>query len=357
MFIPYCSKKNKYIKSKRDFSEDYSHVESKKYDMNLSGRYISKYPSIDISIASFDKYPLFKDSDRLTETILKNIKCKCCIILGNGSNGLLQNIIKIQFRKKGNLITPFYTFNQAEFGVSFYNSITKRVYTSNYNIDLDRMYKSIDFKTRMIYLCNPNNPTGIFIDSNKIIDFCNKTKKLVVVDESGIEFTKKKGILETIQKIPDNLIVIRSFSKAFGLANLRMGYIACSEKFEELYLRSTTINEYSGISCLMAYKILKSGMKLVNDNINLIIKERKKIINSLKNVGIECTNSSSNIIFTKTTFNKKLFDFLNKYEVSVIPILDENEKYHIRIAIQDIETNDYFLEIMSNKTIEKYIED
>lgn len=355
MFTHYYWKNKLYKLSNRDYLCDYSKIKSKKIDMTLSGRYLASYPNIQIPISEFDKYPLLTNIKELEELIKTKTLTKDEIIIGSGANGLLQNIIKILFKSKGNLITSFYSFDQAEYAVTSFDGLTKRVYTNNYNLDLNNVIKSIDKKTKMIYICNPNNPTGKFINSKNLIELSRKIKIPLVVDESGIEFTGKKGILELTKKLPKNLLILRSFSKAYGLANLRIGYLVCSKEFKEIYLKNITTNEYSGISCLIAKNILNSSEKYMKQNINQIIKEKVKMVNRLEEMGIYVVESYSNTIFTKTIFDNKFMKKLEKNNISVVPIYDRNNNLHIRIAIQDRDTNSMFIkklnEIMKNKEL------
>lgn len=346
MFIHYCWK-NKYYKiSKRDYTCDYSKFESQKIDMTLSGRYLSKYPNIRIPISHFDKYPLSIHIKDLENLIKSKITTNGEIIIGSGANGILQNIVKILFKQKGNLITSFYSFDQVEYAVTSFGGKTKRVYTDGYNLDLNRLVKLIDKKTRMVYISNPNNPTGQFINSYDLIELAKKIDVPLIVDESGIEFTNQMGILESADKLPENLLVVRSFSKAYGLANLRIGYLLCSNEFKKVYLKNTTTNEYSGISCIIANRIMKESSKYMKDNVTQILKEKQLMIEELNKLGIEILNGSSNTIFTKTYFDKRFLKELENNNVSVVPIYDKNDRLHIRIAIQDFDMNKRFISKM-----------
>lgn len=345
MFIQYLFKNKHYIISNRNFLSDYSRIKSEEIDMTLSGKYLSKYEKINIDFTEFDKYPSYSNIEKLEKEIKYHENTSQEIIIGSGANGILQNIVKILFINKGNLVTPFLTFNQVEFAVTSLGGYTKRVYTNNYNIDLNKLKKTIDIKTRMVYICNPNNPTGLYINNNELIKFAKSIHIPVVIDESGIEFTNKKSLL-SYKKLPNNLIVVRSFSKAYGIANLRIGYMGCNRSFKEKYLKNTTTNEFSGLSCMIALNLLKNGRKNVYNNIKYILEEKKKIIKELRTIGIECINSQSNTLMTKTTFNKNFIKKLTNNHVSVVPVYDEQNKIHIRIAIQDKETNKKFILIL-----------
>ncbi len=346
MYTRYYSKNSDYLLSKRNYLCDYSKIASKRIDMTMSGRFLAKYPTITIPISEFDKYPLHTHIDELSNLIKTRIKTKCEIVIGSGANGILQNIVKLLFMKKGNLVTSYYSFDQVEYAVTSFGSTTKRVFTNKYQTNLDNILKAVDSETRMIYLSNPNNPTGQFINPKTLIAFANKVKVPVVIDESGIEFSNHAGILELIKKLPDNLLVVRSFSKAYGLANLRIGYLGCNQEFQKLYLENTTTNEYSGISCIIAKTMLLNYATSIKKNVKNIIKEREYLINSLSNIGINVINSNANIIFTKTIFSNDLLNVLDENDVSVVPIYDKDNYLHIRIAVQDHETNRKFVAIM-----------
>ena len=333
--------KNDYIESCRNFSDDYANIESKEIDMTLSGIYLYKYPKFKVDLKQLCLYPSKYDAVYLIEIIKKKFGIRDSIVLGSGSNGILQNIIKIILRKDDNLVTPYYTFNQAEYAATALGCITRRTKCDNYKINFEALKKSIDHNTKIVYLCNPNNPTGIYVSSKRIIDFAREVESLVVVDESGIDFTKKKSILE-YKNIPNNLIVLRSFSKAYGLANMRIGYMCSSSEFAKYYMDNTTINEYSGLSISFAINMLDNYYYVLK-NVNMINKEKNKLINNLKKIGIDAIHSDSNTIMSKTIIEEKLIEKLFYENVSVIKVYDEFNNVHFRIAVQDIKSNNIFL--------------
>lgn len=349
MFIRFFFKNNNYIVSKRNYLSDYSRIESNKIDMTLSGKYLNNYGNLKININNFDKYPSQKEIKVLENEIKKNLTIDREIIFGAGANGVLQNLVKIFFRKKGNLVTPFYTFNQVEFAVSSFGSKTYRVYTKNYKIDFSKLKKSVNKKTRMVYICNPNNPTGIYEKCEDILNFAKDVNVPVVVDESGIEFTGEKSLLN-YSILPKNLFVVRSFSKAYGLANFRLGYLVCEKDFKMTYIKNITTNEFSGLSCVVATELLRKCKQNIYQNILEIKKEKELMIENLNKIGIKCISSQSNTIMTKSYFDSNFLELLEREGVSVVPVYDEFNKLHIRIAIQDTKTNKKFIRVI-NKII------
>ncbi|HBC84461.1 MAG TPA: hypothetical protein DCZ30_03250 [Clostridiales bacterium] len=332
--------------SKRNFLDDYVHYTSNEVDMTLSGKYLYKYPKFTIDYSHFSKYPTHNIVKDLIETIKlsQNLKKKE-VIVGTGANGILQNIVKVLFNKGGNLVTPYLTFNQPEYAVSSMGGVTKRVFmASDGNISIENIVKSVDEKTKMVYLCNPNNPTGILINMEEINYIANSVKAYVVVDESAIEFSEGKGASEMESK--DNIIIVKSLSKAYGIANLRVGYMICSEEFKKMYEENITVNEVSGISCLYAKKVLLSNN--YKQNVRLIIKERKNIEKKLGKLGLEFYKSQSNILFSKKELNEDIIEKFNKSGISVMFVKDEQDKLHFRIAVQDKKTNKVFIKRCKN---------
>ena len=333
--------KNDYIESFRDFSDDYANIDSKKIDMTLSGIYLYNYPPFKIDLKQLCLYPSKYDADDLIKKIKKEFNIQKNVVLGPGSNGILQNIIKITLKEGDNIVTPFYTFNQAEYAATALGCKTRRVKCDGYHINFNAIKNSIDSKTKIVYICNPNNPTGIYISSKKIIEFAKTISSIVIVDESGIEFTNKESVLD-YKDIPNNMIILRSFSKAYGLANMRIGYMCCSPEFEKIYVNNTTINEYSGLSISFAI-IMLNNYDYVKKNIELINREKKKLIFQLKKIGIDVIESDSNTIMSRTIVNENIIDKLSNEDVSLIKVYDIDNKTHFRIAVQEVQTNKEFI--------------
>jgi len=104
----------------------------------------------------------------------------------------------------------------------------------SYEPDFDRMYAAINDKTRVVFICNPNNPTGTVCDDKKLIEFVHKVPAnvAVVVDEAYFEFIDKPGYQSMIPQIADNLnlIVVKTFSKIYGMAGSRLGYVISNKE-------------------------------------------------------------------------------------------------------------------------------
>lgn len=344
MFILRYFKKCKFSKSQRNYTDDYSYYQTCSIDMTLSGRFLLKRKKEVVDTCYFDQYPSHVLEEKLKIQIAKKYNLpKDDIILGCGCNGILQNLIKIFFNGNGNIVLPFYSFSQPEYAANSFGAYTKRVYCmEDYHINFQEMKHSVDKNTKAIFIANPNNPTGIYEDPLKIIKLAKNVNIPVIVSEAGIEFAQNKSLLEF--NCPDNLIVIRSFSKAFGLSGLRIGFARLPYQYKKLYLENITKFEVSSLSMVFALKFINSA--LISKNVYNVIQERQYLENSLNKLKIPMIPSHSNILMSKNSYSDDFFLQLSKLGIGVVKIFDELGKKHFRIAVQDKIVNRKFIRKM-----------
>ncbi len=335
-------KKNNFLISKRDFQCDYSIHPKALLDMSLSGAFFKEraIPK-DLLNVRLDQYPPFDDEKELRFKISQKYKVPLsCIVLGNGANGIFQNLMKIFFKERGNLVTPFLSFSQPEYCVTSLGSYTKRVFmTKEFKIDFDSLKNSIDKKTKAVFICNPNNPTGLYENPKKIIQFAESIRIPVIVSEASIDFSEKDSLLNF--SLPKNLIIVRSFSKTYGLAGIRLGYAIMDKEYCLLYRKSIPQFEISTISLILGNKYFQDSD--VKKNINKTIQERKFLEVNLKRIGISVFESSSNILMSQQIYTTSFFQTLIKNGICVVPVMNQLGKFHFRVAVQKHEKNVLFI--------------
>lgn len=157
------------------------------------------------------------------------------IILGPGSTDLLEKIAVISFMDgTGNVVSADPAYMSVIRTAQRVGAQWKNIPSlADWSHDLDTMQAAIDDETKLIYVCNPNNPTGAITDSSKLWEFCSKAseKAPVFVDEAYLEFMNKedqKSMVGLVQKGKD-VIISRTFSKIHGMAGLRIGYVVAQE--------------------------------------------------------------------------------------------------------------------------------
>lgn len=152
------------------------------------------------------------------------------IMMGPGSSDLLEKTAFVQFMEGGNIVSADPAYMSIMRTAQALGATWKPTpLTLDYQHDLDAMAKEVDSDTKLVYVCNPNNPTGSITDPSKLKAFCSKTseKVPVFVDEAYLEFLDDPEANSVVGLVAEgkDVIVARTFSKIHGMAGLRIGYI------------------------------------------------------------------------------------------------------------------------------------
>jgi histidinol-phosphate aminotransferase len=169
------------------------------------------------------------------------------IMMGPGSSDLLEKTAFVQFRNGGNIVTADPAYMSIMSTAQAMGASWKPTpLTSDFQHDLGALAKEVDADTKLVYICNPNNPTGSITDPVKLKEFCAKTseKVPVFVDEAYLEFMDNPEANTMVGLVAEgkDVIVARTFSKIHGMAGLRIGYIVAQpERIETItsLVRST----------------------------------------------------------------------------------------------------------------------
>ena len=267
------------------------------------------------------------------------------ILVGNGATEIIYNFCSTFVNKKSKVLIPCPTFSEYEKAAKFFGGTIISFKSLNLNNDLSKFIQKIP-KHGIIFFCNPNNPTGEILSKKnmkQIIKSAQKKSSLVFVDETFIELVPNSNhtLVKDIKSY-DNLFILRSFTKSFGLAGLRIGYGLGSKKIIEILQRIKIpwnvnyIAQTAASAALCYSNFLEKSCKLIK-------KENSFLMNSLSKIEwLSCFNSSTNFILIKTKVNSKILQkkLLKKNilvrDCSTFCGLDEN---YIRIAIKNRNQN------------------
>lgn len=232
------------------------------------------------------------------------------IVAGNGSSEMIELIIKT-FVDKDEIILSF----KPTFGMY---SVFSQIYSAkfvciesneDFSLDINKLItKAKEIKPKVIFLCNPNNPTGYLIDKKDIIKLLQNTNSIVVVDEAYMEFAKGSMVDEILKH--ENLIVLRTLSKALGLAAIRLGYILSNEQIIKIINKVRSPYNLNAITQYIGAKALQNKDKIF-DYIEDVKKEREFLYKKLSRLGIKTYKSYGNFLFFNSNI-KNLFDKLAK---------------------------------------------
>lgn len=258
------------------------------------------------------------------------------LLLGAGSSEILNLAALYCSKKTGNLIIAETTFDY--WTVTAENAGLKKIaipLTADKNHDLPAMFNAIDADTRLIYICNPNNPTGTICASEALLNFIIEATKRtkVLVDEAYLEYTDQPSLANLVTE-NKNLIIAKTFSKIYGLAGSRIGYaIAHPETIMEMsQLQFSPNGSVSVMSVSGALASLKDD-KFVAETILLNTEARKYTIEQLENLKIRCIPSHTNFVyFSLENYNKDFFEQLKKNSILGTKIYEEKGKWS-RITI------------------------
>lgn len=214
--------------------------------------------------------------------VLKDVSAKQ-IAIGNGSDELIDLIVKVFCEpKKDAVLMMNPSFAMYEFYASVNeNKVIKLNLDENFGIDKEEFLKiSKEEKPKIFFLCSPNNPTGNSIEDIEF--YIQNFEGIVVVDEAYIEFSGKKSCVELLEKFP-NLIVLQTFSKAWGMAGARVGIAYGSEEIIQLI---NTVKSPYNVNSLSLNKIseLIINKEFIKSNIENTLKEISWLGNELETI-------------------------------------------------------------------------
>ncbi|MFM9327768.1 pyridoxal phosphate-dependent aminotransferase [Paenibacillus mesotrionivorans] len=267
------------------------------------------------------------------------------LVLGNGSSELIQRIYMDYLGENGKAIYPWPSYVLYSELENIHGSPACRVpLDRNYKVDLQAIVDHINRETMLIILCNPNNPTGTVFTSKELNEFMSKVPDnvLVLVDEAYMDYVpnNKEYTALTLVNQWSNLLVVRSFSKLYGLASLRMGFAVGTEEtasWLQSKLPNWNINriaEAAAKSCLEHLTYFNQ----VRDQVHL---ERVWVYEQLSQLGYKAVPTLTNFIYVWDT-ESWLQSMLEQHGIKVKRLI-ESDCEAIRITIGRRQENELLI--------------
>ena len=257
-----------------------------------------------ISLESLKKIDLRKYPIDLYERLYKKLSqylkiSEKSLVLGSGSDQIIDLLLTLIGR--GRRLTSIYpTFSYFKTRCQFHGVAFSEVMLSSIDNTLDIEKFIIDAKkSHVIYLCSPNNPTGNQFEKSIIFDILSSLKNnLVIMDEAYVEFAKY-SLIKYVKEYP-NLVILRTFPKALGLAGARVGYMVANDELADLFRNRIQLPyAVNSLSLAIAISLISSPRK-VEESISLIKRERERLYQSLSKIkNIDVYKSDANFLFIK----------------------------------------------------------
>ena len=211
-------------------------------------------------------------------------------LVGNGANEVIAFVIKAFCQEGDNIITADKTFAVYEWVAEFSGFEVRLVPLKNFCFDDQGMLERIDERTKILFLCNPNNPTGTYWDETTLRRFLDSVsgRQIVVVDEAYFEFVEKEDYPNGIKLLGEysNLVVFRTFSKMYGLAGLRIGYLVGSPEVVNVIRRTCVVYSVNEVAQEAALAALNDGDHMQRTRI-LVSAEKAFLLRELQRIGFE----------------------------------------------------------------------
>lgn len=224
------------------------------------------------------------------------------IVLGSGSGELL-HMLALEFVGRGELVSAWPTFGQImTYAEKLGATVRKIPLDSQLRHDLAPLSAAVTPSTGLLYLCNPNNPTGTVVDGPALREFCRQMagRTLVVVDEAYIDLIEP-GATESmvdLARTGDNLVVLRTFSKIHGLAGLRIGYGIGNPQVMARLRRMQMV--FPNTLGLEAARASLSDREFLATTGKAIAVDRRRMRDACRALGLECADAQGNFVFFKT---------------------------------------------------------
>jgi histidinol-phosphate aminotransferase len=232
--------------------------------------------------------------------------------LGNGSDEAIDLLYRAFCEPaKDNVIILPPTYGMYEVSANINNVEVRKInLLPNYQLDLDGIAEAIDANTKLIFICSPNNPTGNSIIRTDIETILTNFKGLVVIDEAYINFAKQRSFIKELTEYP-NLVILQTFSKAWGLAALRLGMAFAGRPTIDILNKVKppyNINQATQDLALAALQ----NINQVNEWIKLTVEERDKLSTDLLTIPVvkKVYPSDANFILAEVTDATGIYDFL-----------------------------------------------
>ena len=234
------------------------------------------------------------------------------IFVGNGSDEAIDLLFRIFCRpQKDNVLICPPTYGMYEVSAAINDvEVTRAVLTDDFELNLEAIKRKIDEQTKLLFVCSPNNPTGNSASRNAILELVENFPGIVVVDEAYIHFSKEKSLVSEIKNYK-NLVVLQTFSKAWGLAGLRVGLAFANKEIVGLFNRVKPPYNVSQISQELILKALENESE-VDKNIGKIIAEREKLIENLSEISFvrKIYPTDANFVLVKTVDAEEIYKSL-----------------------------------------------
>jgi histidinol-phosphate aminotransferase len=267
------------------------------------------------------------------------------IAVGCGSVGLVQQLLEAVADPGAEVLYAWRSFEAYPYLADLAGATSVRVPLTDERHDLDAMAAAITDATRLIFVCTPNNPTGTVVTSRELARFLDRVPgdSLVVLDEAYAEYVRDPDVPDGIEiyKERPNVAVLRTFSKAYGLAGLRVGFLVGHEPVAAAARKTMLTFAVNAVAQAAAVASLAAETELL-DRVDLVVAERDRVRTELINMGWAVPATEANFVWLRLGPNTMDFaDACDQAGLAVRPFPGEG----VRVSIGEKAANNRFIEV------------
>lgn len=270
------------------------------------------------------------------------------VVVGPGSSAMINMLGELFINPGDEFIFGDPSYEAFRDVANDYGAVTVPVpLDDDMNYDLDAMLAAVTDKTKILVVVNPNNPTGTFIDSKKLEDFIRKVPKhvITVIDEAYLEFVTDENCYSMLKLIKEGidkpLVIMKTFSKIYGMAGLRVGYAITDPVMADHFGKSSNAWNVSfiGQKTAAAATLDQEHVSMVK---NINAQERDKVTKVLRSLNCKVYDSQTNFILFKAPIdNMEVYAKLEEQDVLIGAPIGMN-----RVSLGKPEMNEKFIKIM-----------
>jgi histidinol-phosphate aminotransferase len=296
------------------------------------------------SAENFNRYPDMGCQALMTELAERFGVPVEHVATGTGSVGVAQQLLQATSGPGDEVIYAWRSFEAYPIITQISGATSVQVpLTADEHHDLDAMADAVTDRTRLIFVCNPNNPTGVAISEAELVRFLDRVPSdvLVVIDEAYREFVRDDSIPDGVDLYRDrpNVAVLRTFSKAYGLAGLRVGFAIAHEPVAQA-LRATAVPfGVNTLAQVAAIESLRAEEELLI-RCEALVQERTRVTKALREQGWTVPESQANFIWLR--LGEQTPAFAKEAEAAGIVVRPFGNE-GARITIGEVEANDILL--------------
>jgi histidinol-phosphate aminotransferase len=277
----------------------------------------------------------------LRHALAKQLGCaRENLILGNGSNEIIELVGHAFLNPSNEVVTFEYAFIAYKLVATLFGARTIEAPAPNFQPDLNALLKAITSKTKVVFIANPNNPTGVLISQSKIDNFLARVPDgvVTVLDEAYYEFLDNPP--DTLRHVHDgrNVIVLRTFSKIHGLASLRVGYGIARAAVIEILQKTRQPFNVNGIAQIAALAALEDSDH-IRETKRVVDQGRMFLEKELAMMKLRFVSSAGNFVFVQVGDGADVFKKMLARKIIVRPLASYNLPEWLRITIGTKEQN------------------